>query len=285
MLHERAHAKVNLYLHVGGRRADGYHALQSLVCFTDAGDELDFEPASEIRLELAGPFGAVLDDTEDNLVLRAARALAPAAGRSLGARIRLFKALPVASGIGGGSADAAAALRGLSRLWGLTLEPAQLDRVALELGSDVPVCLLSEPSQMSGRGEQVAKVEGLPELPMLLVNPRVAVSTAAVFRQLGRSMDEPPPDSPHWPGALAAGELVRWLKGTRNDLQDAACAIAPAIGEVLACLEDAGALLARMCGSGATCYGIFGDAAACARAAQKIASAQLGWWVCPTQVG
>ena len=285
MLHERARAKVNLYLHVGGRRADGYHALQSLVCFTDAGDDLDFEPASDIRLVIDGPFGAALDDNADNLVLRAARGLAYAAGQSLGARIRLSKILPVASGIGGGSADAAATLRGLSRLWGLTLEPAQLERIGLELGSDVPVCLLSKPSQMSGRGEQVDKVGGLPQLQILLVNPRVEVSTASVFRHLGRSSDAPPPDAPRWLGASRIEELVSWLKSTRNDMQDAACAIVPVIGDVVAQLESSGALLARMCGSGATCYGIFDDAAVCARAARAIASVQPGWWVCPTHAG
>ncbi len=284
MLHERAQAKVNLYLHVGGRRADGYHALQSLVCFTDAGDELQFESASDLRLELEGPFGAVLGYTPDNLVLRAARALVQAAGRPLGARIRLIKVLPVASGIGGGSADAAAALRGLSRLWQLKLEPAQLEHIALELGSDVPVCLLSQPAEMSGRGEQVDKVEGLPQLPMLLVNPRVAVSTASVFRHLGRRADDPAPKAPAWPGLLTAGELVEWLKDTRNDMEDAARSIAPVIGKVLVQLERSGALITRMCGSGATCYGLFADAASCAGAAQAIASVQPGWWVYPTRI-
>jgi 4-diphosphocytidyl-2-C-methyl-D-erythritol kinase len=284
MLHERARAKINLYLHVGGRRADGYHALQSLVCFTDAGDGLEFERAPGLHLELDGPFCPELDNNNDNLVLRAARALAHTAGRSLGARIRLTKALPVASGIGGGSADAAAALRGLSRLWELALEPSQLERVALELGSDVPVCLLSQPAQMSGRGELVDKIEGLPQLPMLLVNPRIAVSTAAVFRHLGRSVDDPPPDAMAWPGSLTARELVVWLKGARNDMQDAACSIAPEIGEVLVLLERAGALITRMCGSGATCYGLFDDAASCELAARTIASAQPKWWVCPTRI-
>ena len=284
MLHERARAKINLYLHVGGRRADGYHALQSLVCFTDAGDDLEFEHASDLRLELDGPFGSELDANDNNLVLRAAHALARTAGISSGAHIRLSKALPVASGIGGGSADAAATLRGLSRLWELSLEPIQLERIALELGSDVPVCLLSKPAQMSGRGEHVDKVEGLPQLPMLLVNPRIAVSTASVFRHLGRSEDDTPPDALTWPGSLTAQDLVEWLKGARNDMQDAACNIAPEIGEVLGLLEHTGALISRMCGSGATCYGIFGEVASCERAAQTIASAQPKWWVCPTRI-
>ena len=284
MLHERARAKVNLYLHVGGRRADGYHALQSLVCFTEAGDDLDFECAPDLRLDLDGPFGAELDDNHDNLVLRAARALAHTAGKSLGARIRLSKVLPVASGIGGGSADAAAALRGLSRLWKLSLEPRQLERIALELGSDVPVCLLGRPAQMAGRGERVDKIDGLPCLPLLLVNPRIAVSTASVFRHLGRTVDDPPPDALTWPGPLTARELVEWLQDARNDMQDAACSIAPEIGDVLVLLERAGALVSRMCGSGATCYGLFDDITACELAARTIASAQPKWWVCPTRI-
>lgn len=284
MLHELARAKINLYLHVGGRRADGYHALQSLVCFTEAGDHLSVESAPALSLELAGPFGASLTDDADNLVLRAAAALARAAGRPLGARMRLVKSLPVASGIGGGSADAAAALRALSRLWAFTPEPEQLKQIALDLGSDVPVCLVSRPAQMSGRGEQVDEINGLPALPLLLVNPLVAVSTASVFRLLGRNTEDPPPQAPRWRGASSSAELVTWLQTTRNDMQEAACVLAPEIGDVLGQLERAGAQLARMCGSGATCYGLFADDAACAAAAREIAVHRPGWWVCPTRI-
>lgn len=281
---ERAPAKVNLFLHVGGKRADGYHALASLVCFADAGDTLTFAPSQALSLSLEGPFAAGLAAEDDNLILRAARALADAAGVEAQAEIVLTKALPVASGIGGGSADAAAALRGLVRLWRVTLDDARLHDIALSLGSDVPVCLRSVPAMMEGRGEHVRAVGALPPLPMLLVNPGVAVSTGEVFRRLGRTPSDPPPDVPDMPATPSAAALLQVLKRARNDMEAPARAIAPAIGDVLDGLRATGASLARMCGSGATCYGLFDSDAAAADAARHLAAEHPRWWVMPTRI-
>ena len=179
MIYERASAKINLFLHVGTKREDGFHPLQSLAVFTDLGDALAIEPASDLSLKIDGPFARGLDGEGDNLVLRAARALG-----SQGAKLTLTKNLPVASGIGGGSADAAAALRGLNALWSSGKDNAALCEIAAALGSDVPVCVLSAPSFMEGRGEILRAPDSMPRLPMLLVNPRVAVPTRDVFAAL-----------------------------------------------------------------------------------------------------
>lgn len=286
VLRVAAPAKINLFLHVGARRADGYHALQSLVCFSDAGDVLTFAEDSALSLSLDGPFAAALAPESDNLVLRAARLLAGRAGCAQGAAIALTKNLPVASGIGGGSADAAAALRGLVRLWDLTLSPASLREIALSLGSDVPVCLASMPALMEGRGEHVTPVGALPSAAMVLVNPGVAVSTAEVFRRLGRTASDEIMSSPSPPAAgwSDLDDLLRYLSRTRNDMEAAALAIAPEIGSVLAALRAHGALLARMCGSGATCYGLFESDAAAAKAADTILSANPQWWAVATRI-
>lgn len=261
-----APAKVNLYLHVTGKRADGYHLLDSLAVFPEAGDVVGVAEADTLSLEISGPFGAVLRAEEDNLLLRAARLLAP--GR--GAALTLEKNLPVASGIGGGSADAAAALRVLSALWGVT---ADLPALALQLGADVPVCLASRASRMQGIGERLAPAPALPAFGMLLVNPGVAVPTPAVFkaRQGGFS---PPPALPEAWADVAA--MVADLAACTNDLQDAAIGIAPVIGEVLSVLAALpGARLARMSGSGATCFAIFDTPAQAAMAAGEIPES---WW-------
>jgi len=285
MLRGPAPAKINLFLHVGPRRADGYHALRSLVCFSDAGDVLSFEPADSLSLSIAGPFAAGLGTEQDNLVLRAARALSNWAGCSKGAAIALTKNLPLASGIGGGSADAAAALRGLARLWDVRVSDKALHEIALSLGSDVPVCLRSEPAMMEGRGEQVAPAGDLPRAAMLLVNPGVAVSTAEVFRSLGRTADDvlaPVPRLP--PSAHGLPGLLHYLAQTRNDMEDAARGVAPVIGDVVESLTRNGAALARMSGSGATCYGLFATEALAAKAGQTIAAAHPGWWVKATRI-
>lgn len=260
---EQAPAKINLCLHVTGRRPDGYHLLDSLVVFTELGDRVTVAPGP-LSLAVTGPFAADLAGDEDNLCLRAAR--------SVGAdcAITLHKALPVASGIGGGSADAAAVLRALRRS---PADPAGL-------GADVPVCLASVPARMTGVGEAVEPLPGLPALHLLLVNPRVAVSTPAVFRALERRDNPALPDLPASPDAAA---LLGWLHGTRNDLQAAAIGMAPAIADVLAALRDAGAQLSRMSGSGATCFGVFADAAAAQAARDAIARARPGWWVAQTR--
>lgn len=272
---ERACAKINLFLHVGDRRADGFHPLQSLAVFTDMGDTLTFEAADSLSLAIDGPFARGLDGEGDNLVLRAGRALGPG-----GAKIALTKNLPVASGIGGGSADAAAALRGLSKLWG---READLTAIGADLGSDIPVCVESRPAYMEGRGEILHPVEAMPRIAMLLVNPGVAVPTRDVFAALqnrsGVALDLPRG------GFHDTGDLLRFLDTTRNDLETPAKQIQPVIAQVLSAIAALpGALFTRMSGSGATCFGLFADDDCCARAAATLKAAAPDWWVAPTFV-
>lgn len=279
-----APAKINLYLHVTGRRADGYHELDSLVAFADVGDRVEAVAAEQLSLHISGPFASALNVGVDNLVMRAAEALRAHMGIGDGAALRLEKNLPVASGIGGGSADAAATIKVLARLWGM--HPGRHDLsglalgLALELGADVPVCLAGSATYMSGIGEVLEPVSGLPDLPAVLVNPGVAVSTPAVFaaRQGGFSkpgrIDPPPGDIEGWIAALRA---------RRNDLAAPAQTLTPEIGAVLAALEQTpGCGLARMSGSGATCFGLYGDAVDAAAAAAVIERARPDWWVSAT---
>jgi len=264
---EFAPAKVNLYLHLTGRRPDGYHLLDSLAVFPAVGDWLHAAPDEALSLVVEGPFGAALADDPDNLVLRAARALRPGSG----ARLTLEKHLPVASGIGGGSADAAAALRLLARMWDL---PPATVALALALGADVPVCLASRPARMGGVGEVLTAAPGLPECGMALVNPGVSLATAAVFRARQGGFPAPAVLPASWPDAAAMAEDLARL---RNDLEPPAIALQPVVGTVLAALAAApGCLLARMSGSGATCFGLFPDAAAAEVAARALA--RPGWW-------
>jgi 4-diphosphocytidyl-2-C-methyl-D-erythritol kinase len=265
-LSERAPAKINLYLHVVGRRADGYHLLDSLVVFAGAADILHAEPASDLSLTMTGPFGAALAAEPDNLVLRAARILAIP-----GARLRLEKNLPVASGIGGGSADAAATLRLLPRLCGIPpATPAQ----ALSLGADVPVCLASAACRMGGVGEMLAPAPALPPCGIALVNPGVAVATQAVFQR----RTDPFSNAATLPAAWETpASMARDLAALRNDLEPAAIALCPVITDVLAALRAApGCLLARMSGSGATCFGLFESPAEAEVAAALCGN--HGWW-------
>ena len=273
-LTEAAPAKVNLYLHVTGRRADGYHLLDSLVVFAGIGDVLEAAPSDALSLRVEGPFAAGLADEPDNLVLRAARALAAVAGVPPRARLVLHKNLPVASGIGGGSADAASALRLLSRLWNLRPGPGAMPRLALALGADVPVCLAGRASRMSGIGEQLAAAPDLPTCGILLVNPGVAVATADVFRARRGAWSSPAPLPASWDDAASVADDLRQL---HNDLEPAAVALQPVIGDVLAVLtEIPGCRLARMSGSGATCFGLFDSPDIAARAAGQIQ--HPGWW-------
>jgi 4-diphosphocytidyl-2-C-methyl-D-erythritol kinase len=281
---EHAPAKINLFLHIGERRADGFHPLQSLAVFTDAGDALVLEAAPELSLAIDGPFAKGLQSESDNLVLRAAKSLLEnAALGGQGAKLSLTKNLPVASGIGGGSADAAAALRGLNQLWKAGKDQATLCGIAASLGSDIPVCVVSTPSFMEGRGEILRAVVSMPRIPLLLVNPGVGVPTKTVFAALqtrsGVEMALPQ-------GRFGdTADLLRFLETTRNDLEAPALALQPVIGEVLAAIRALpGALLVRMSGSGATCFGIFADDDCCARAAEIMKDANPGWWVAPTFV-
>ena len=273
LLHEAAPAKVNLFLHVTGRRADGYHLLDSLVVFPAAGDALSYSPGGPLALALDGPEAGALAAEPDNLVLRAARLLAEGGGITPHGTLRLSKRLPVASGIGGGSADAAAALRLLRRAWGLDLDDAALARLALTLGADVPACLFSRAARMEGVGELLGAAPGLPPFGIVLANPRQALPTPAVFRARGKGTT-PRATLPHsWHDAAA---MARDLGACRNDLQDAAIGLCPAVAGVLAALRALpGCLLARMSGSGATCFALLPDAASAATAAAGLPE---GWW-------
>ena len=262
-LREPAPAKVNLALHVRGRRGDGYHEIETLFAFCTDGDWLVAEEADEISLSIEGRFAGELACEPDNLVLRAARALAQSAKVERGAAMTLTKSLPVASGIGGGSADAAAALRLLTRLWGI--EPRHAQQVAPSLGADVPACLISMTARGGAAGDRLELVDaGVSGMPILLVNPLMPVATSAVFAA--------------WDGR-DGGPLDDWRAG-RNDLAPPARGICPAIGEVLGWLEgQAGANVIRMSGSGATCFALFGSAEARDSAA---AACPRQWWNLPT---
>jgi 4-diphosphocytidyl-2-C-methyl-D-erythritol kinase len=284
----QARAKVNLDLRVLGRRADGYHELESLVAFARVGDTLSLDPAAPLSLTIAGPGAAGLPADDGNLVLRAARALCLARpGLRLG-HFHLVKRLPAASGIGGGSADSAAALRLLSRLNGIAAADPLLREVAATVGADVPVCLDSRARLMAGIGERLGPVLRLPPLFAVMVNPGVAVETAAVFRALGLAAGERVPAAAAASSALpaSAAALRGRLAAAANDLAAPAQRIAPVIGEVLERLSALPSCrLARMSGSGATCFGLFDDGAASAAAAKALKGQQPGWWVKPTRLG
>lgn len=273
-----APAKLNLYLHVVGRRSDGYHLLDSLVAFSDIGDDLTVYPAPELALDLAGPFARDLGgNPRDNLVWRAAESLAQRLGRDAGARIHLEKNLPVASGIGGGSSDAAAALKALDALWQGGLGQAGLASLARGLGADVPVCLAGKTSWLGGIGEEVAPAPKLPRAWLVLVNPGKALPTASVFKAR-RGPYAAPARFDRAPASAAA--LAALLESRGNGLTDAAQELMPEIGVALDLLEACpGALIARMSGSGATCFALFAARADAAAAARQLKSQKPGWWV------
>lgn len=272
---EPARAKINLALHVTGQRADGYHLLDSLVAFAEIADQVTAAPANRLSLTIDGPQAGGLDPGADNLMLRAARLFDPACA----ARLGLTKTLPVASGIGGGSADAAATLRALARLTGRPL-PLAADTAAL--GADVPVCLAGVPARMRGIGERLTPV-AMPPGWIVLANPRCPVATPAVFSGLARKDNPALPDRlPDWRDIVA---LAAWLKDQRNDLEPPARAIAPPIGAVLAALGACpGALIARMSGSGATAFALFASQAAARAAAARIGAAEPNWWATAGQL-
>ncbi len=272
-----AAAKLNLYLHVIARRPDGYHVLDSLVAFASVHDTLAVSEAEELTLTVDGPFAGALEGQADNLVLTAARRLAAATGTTPGAHIRLIKRLPVAAGLGGGSADAAATLRALVRLWRLQLSQENLVEIALAIGADVPACLAGRAAFVGGIGEEVVPAPALPPAWVVLVNPGRPLSTHVVFgRRTGpfnrrARFLEPAGDAE----ALAALLLER-----HNDLTNAAVTLYPEIGQVIGALVRApGCRLARMSGSGPTCFGLFAVEAAARRAAADLGAAEPGWWV------
>jgi 4-diphosphocytidyl-2-C-methyl-D-erythritol kinase len=272
-----APAKVNLYLHVTGRRADGYHLLDSLIAFADVGDRLTAESWGVLSLEVSGSEAPSLPFAdEDNLVLRAARLLAAHAGIATGAALRLQKNLPVAAGIGGGSSDAAAALRALRQLWQVSIGDAALCALAARLGADIPACVGGHAVWVAGIGERIEPAAALPKAGILLANPRTKLPTAAVFAARRGPFSDPGRFEP-MPAGVAG--LAQTLMRCRNDLTDAAIGLVPEIGGVLASLGALpGALLARMSGSGATCFALFRDRCAAERARAALATAEPRWW-------
>jgi 4-diphosphocytidyl-2-C-methyl-D-erythritol kinase len=285
-LTEDARAKVNLTLRVVGRRVDGYHDLESVVAFADCADHLSLTPAAQLNLTTTGPLAQACGEAADNLVFKAAQLLGERVGDLKCGDFTLDKVLPVAAGIGGGSADAAAALRLLAQLNGLALDDARLIEVARLTGADVPVCLASRACVMTGVGETLLPLN-LPKMPCVMVNPRVPVATRDVFNALGLRNGEllvgatDVIEAPGWPDEGASLEdWVEALSAGANDLEAPATRIQPVIGKVLAALSASdGAWLARMSGSGATCFAIFENTAEAQRASQKIAQDHPQWWV------
>lgn len=281
---EPAPAKINLALHVTGQRADGYHLLDSIVAFAGHGDRLTFSAAERDSFSLGGRFGPLLsadaEGKDGNLVIKARdllrEALAAGGQSARPVAITLEKNLPVASGIGGGSADAAATLRGLLRFWEGTLSADMLSTTGLKLGADVPMCLESRPLRARGIGEQIDRLDTMPRFALVLVNPLKAVSTPDIFRRLTRK-DHPPIGT--LPRSAAPAEWLAFLSGLRNDLEPPARALLPEIAEISELLRDVGARLVRMSGSGATCFGIFDDVEAAGAAAGELAGRRPDWYV------
>jgi len=272
-----APAKINLALHVTGRRADGYHLLESLVVFTRFGDRLAVGPAQADTFSVDGVYGQGIPDDDGNLVLRARNLLRQAAGTATRpVAIRLEKNLPASSGVGGGSSDAAATLRALCRLWSIDPREETVRGVAAALGADVPMCLSALPLVARGIGHDIVPLADFPALPIVLVNPGVSVSTPSVFSRLASRENPPLPPAPRFAGADA---VAGWLATTRNDLEAPAQALAPEIATAHAALARAGARFARMSGSGATCFGIFAGAAGATEAAERIRREHAGWFV------
>lgn len=277
-----ARAKVNLYLHVVGRRADGYHLLDSLVVFPEIGDKVQADRADQLSLHMDGPFALDVPPGPANILTRAAHLLAEDAGISPTAEIRLTKHLPPASGIGGGSADAAAGLRALVTLWGLDLSMERISALALRLGADVPMCLASRTTFVGGVGEVLQPAPPLPPFALLLANPRRELPTAAVFAARGRSFSQPGRFSAVPRDATALAETLR---ERRNDLTDAAVGICPVIADVLAALAKLDhALLVRMSGSGATCFAMFADMAMAERSVRQLRRDHPDWWLAAAPV-
>jgi 4-diphosphocytidyl-2-C-methyl-D-erythritol kinase len=284
---DSAPAKVNLTLRVLGRRSDGYHEIESLVAFAEFGDRLSFSPGGALTLEVNGPAAKRAGEIESNLVLKAAREMAARRnGLTLGA-FRLSKLLPVAAGLGGGSADAAAALRLIAQANGLTRDDPQLYAAARATGADVPVCLDPRPRIMRGVGDVLSEPLTLPGLPALLVNPGIAVATKEVFAGWASApLPSPAADLAAIANLSTREGLLRFLLAQSNDLERPALALAPAIADVLSALRALSDCdLARMSGSGATCFGLFKTTSAAYEAGRVLSSGHPKWWVQPTTLG
>jgi 4-diphosphocytidyl-2-C-methyl-D-erythritol kinase len=277
-----APAKINLALHVTGRMDNGYHLIESLAVFTRFGDRISIEAAERDEFSVSGPYASAVPTDESNLILKARDRLRTLCGtaRATPVAIVLEKNLPVASGIGGGSSDCAAVLRGLASMWGLDPKDAALLRIGGALGADLPMCLAAKPLVARGTGEDLSLVPDFPALGLVLVNPGVGVSTPAVFSALQRRDND---SLPPLPSRIDFHTLRNWLEITRNDLEDAARSIEPSIGAAKAALDKAGAGFARMSGSGATCFGLFETGNVAKRAAAAIRARHPDWFVAATR--
>jgi 4-diphosphocytidyl-2-C-methyl-D-erythritol kinase len=276
-----APAKINLTLRIFGRRVDGFHELESLVAFAPFGDRLTLWPDGSLGLKVSGPMTAGAGPLADNLVLRAARALAERIeGVTLG-RFALLKRLPSGAGLGGGSADAAAALRLIAKANGLRLDDRRIHEAARATGADIPVCLDPRPRVMRGIGEILSAPMVLPKLGILIVHPGLALPTGPVFKALDLAPGEQyAKASSPFPKAASRDALLAWLASEHNDLERAAISIAPQIADVLSAIAGlAGCRLARMSGSGSACFGLFESGRAAAVAAKRLAAARPSWWV------
>ncbi len=283
MISISAPAKINLYLHITGKRDDGYHLLDSLAAFAGVYDTISVRPAATLSLMIDGLFSAGLPVDESNLVMRAAHRLRDLTGVQDGADISLTKRLPVASGIGGGSADAAATIKALARLWSIHPGQHDLSGLALDLGADVPICLFGQAAFMSGIGEKLEPLGGLPNVPMILVNPGVDISTPTIFnkRRGAFSLERPFTDIPVTPEHLIA--LLN--DGRGNDLMEPAIELAPVIGQTLEAIKHSkGCRFARMSGSGATCFGFFDSQFEAKNAAAAITRDHPDWWAMATEL-
>lgn len=284
MLSGLAPAKINLFLHVGPVAADGYHPLASLVAFADVGDRVTVIRADALSLTVTGPFGGALAGEGDNLILRGLRALGEAAGIGVpSVAVTLDKQLPIAAGLGGGSADAGTAIRLTARLLDLDLDEAALEAVAAVVGADGPMCLRARTAWATGRGDVLRDEPRLPSLHAVLLNPGLPSPTGAVYR----AYDDAPgggADCPDAPGGWSPVAVIDWLSAQRNDLEAPALRVTPGIGEALSAMQSTpGCRLTRMSGSGATVFGLFNDAAAAKAAA--IALQRPGWWARPCLLG
>ena len=269
----RAPAKINLWLNIIGRRADGYHLLDSLIAFADLADRLEARPSDRLSLAIEGPQAGTLSGESDNLILRAARHLADRAGVAPRAALLLEKNIPIAAGLGGGSADAAAALRALGELWGVALPIEELFDLAQRLGADVPMCLAGRASLVSGIGERLSPAPPLPDCALLLVNAGVQLPTAEVFAARRRGFSIAKPLEGAW---RDLADFTEALAARGNDLADAAISQEPVVAEVLAALRASdGVRYAAMSGSGATCFALYDEAARATRAAETLPAA---WW-------
>ncbi|TPK93323.1 4-(cytidine 5'-diphospho)-2-C-methyl-D-erythritol kinase [Mesorhizobium sp. B2-4-12] len=277
-----AHAKINLALHITGRRPDGYHLIESLAVFTRFGDRVEIALADSDDFIVSGRYAPAVPLDDSNLVLKARDALRKSAAseRTPPVVIRLEKNLPVASGVGGGSSDAAAALRGLARTWSLDIDGAELARIGLSLGADIPMCLAAKPLVARGIGDELSMVPDFSALGLVLVNPGMPLPTADVFAALSHRDNQPLPPLPR---SIDFHSLRNWLEVTRNDLEPAAVAMQPAIGRALSWLNKAGSGFSRMSGSGATCFGLFETGNVAKRAAAEIRSRQPDWFVAATR--